>query len=70
MAVQEVYYKVGYLEQTYPADQANFLITQLKPEEIPAGLPKVCEAEPCKKIGGKCDLLKDVTWPPEAVCGE
>lgn len=66
MAVKELYYSAGTIEETYPADQANFQMTQLTTEQIPKDMPVVCEPDPCKKVGGNCDLLDE--WPPPAVC--
>lgn len=69
MSVSAVYYKVGDIEQVYPADQANFQIRQLTDDEVPAGMPRVCDKAPCEAVGGKCDLPPGVDWPDVRFCG-
>lgn len=68
MAVAGVYMEVNGQGTTYDAEQANFQIFELHEEEIPEGLPTVCEDDPCTHMGGKCDLLADVDWPPAFLC--
>jgi hypothetical protein len=67
MAVREVYYKVGDIEEFYPSDQANFQMTQLLTTEVPPTMGRVCDATPCTVVGGKCDLPAG-TWPIPAFC--
>jgi hypothetical protein len=67
MAVREVYYKVGDIEEFYPSDQANFQMTQLRTAEVPPTMGRVCDATPCTVVGGKCDLPAG-TWPIPAFC--
>ncbi len=68
MVIEELYLATGASETTYPSDQANFQMTQLTTEQIPADMPVVCEPDPCTKVGGNCDLLDE--WPPTDVCEE
>lgn len=68
MAVRELYYKVGDIEQFYPSDQANFQVFQLIASEVPADLPRVCVANPCAALAGACGLPAGVAWPPVEFC--
>ena len=69
MAVRQVILRVGEAETIYDdVDPANFQIYQLHPDEVPEGTPSTCDADPCTAVGGKCDLLPGVTWPPDEVC--
>ena len=70
MAVSGVYMRVTSSgnETQFDPTQANFQVFELRPEELPEGLPKACDDDPCININGKCDLLTDVDWPPVAVC--
>ena len=70
MAVGGVYMEVNGQGTTYEAEQANFQIFELLEDEIPEDIPTVCEDDLCSHMGGKCDLLPDVDWPPEFLCGE
>jgi hypothetical protein len=66
IAVKEIYYEVGGQGTTYPADQANFEVFQLLDEEVPEGIPIVCEEDPCWATNGNCYLPE--IWPPPEVC--
>ena len=71
MRVRQVILRVGDSETIYDEpDPANFRIFQLRPEEIPDGMSATCDADPCTAVGGKCDLLTDVSWPPAQVCSD
>jgi len=70
MAVAGIYMEVAGQGTTYDAEQANFQIFELHEAEIPEGIPTVCEDDPCSHVGGKCDLLLDIDWPPESVCAD
>lgn len=70
MAVAGVYMEVNGQGTTYDAEQANFQIFELHEDEIPEGLPTVCEEDICSHMGGKCDLLPDVDWPPAFLCAD
>lgn len=66
MAVGELYMNVGGQETVYPANKANFQLSQIPPSLIPEGMPRACDADPCAVVGGSCDLLKP--WPAPEVC--
>jgi len=70
MAVSGVYLLVTSTgkETQFDPTQANFQIFSLFEDEIPDGVPTVCEDDPCVNVSGKCDLLTDMDWPPESVC--
>ncbi|MFH1530533.1 MAG: hypothetical protein ABIK09_07350 [Pseudomonadota bacterium] len=71
MAVAGIFLQVtGQEGTTYEAEQANFQIFELLEDEIPDDIPTVCEDDPCIHMGGKCDLLPDIDWPPESVCSD
>ena len=66
-----IYVKSFYMEANgqrtdYPADQANFNMTELLPKQVPDTMTYVCDDNPCVAVGGRCDLLDP--WPPEHVC--
>lgn len=67
MAVNEIYMLAGDKETTYPQEQANFQIMELLPDQIPEGLPRTCDEDPCAELTGKCDVPLD-EWPPAGVC--
>lgn len=66
--VESFYMEANGQRTDYPADQANFNMTELKPAQVPDTMTYVCDDDPCVAVGGRCDLLD--TWPPESVCGE
>ena len=66
MFVQELYMKVADGETFYPPAQANCQLLQLREEEIPEGMARVCDPDPCSTVGGSCDIYDP--WPPEEVC--
>jgi hypothetical protein len=68
LAVKEVYYEVGGNETIYPSDQANFEVFELLPAQVPEGMARVCDDDPCAVVGGRCDLLPE--WPPATVCAD
>lgn len=74
LAVRDAFMRAGNGTEThYGQQQANFQVIQLRPEEIPEGMHGVCEDNPCatcEELGGRCDLLPDVTYPPANVCDE
>jgi hypothetical protein len=67
MNVAEIYYEVGGNETTYPAEQANFQVFELVPDDVPEDNPVLCDTDPCAAVGGQCDLIQD-PWPPKDVC--
>jgi len=72
MSIDNLYYSTGSMEKTYTeADglkPATFQIVQLKPEQVPAGMPRVCDANACVEGLQTCNLAESFTWPPAAMC--
>jgi len=66
MFVQELYMKVADGETFYPPAQANCQLLQLREEEIPENMARVCDDDPCVTVGGSCDIYDP--WPPVEVC--
>jgi hypothetical protein len=69
MAVTTLMIQIGAgAPQDYPAQQNNFALLQLRSDEVPAGLPRVCDANPCADlVGPQCDVPSE-GWPPADVC--
>lgn len=74
MSIEELYYKTPSLEKVYTEadglEPASFQIFQLKPEQVPDGMPRVCDASPCPAGMQQCNLVEDEPWPPAAMCAE
>jgi hypothetical protein len=70
MAVREVYYQVGDIEQVYPEDQANFRVFQVRDSDIPQGMPRVCDDDPCAGLAGMCGIPEGASWPVPQFCPE
>ena len=72
MTVAELYFNSGSQERTYTeADgllPANFQLGQILESEVPEGMPRVCDADPCLPGIQTCNLVSDFTWPPAAMC--
>lgn len=68
LAVAELFVNPGDDPQTYPAQQDDVQLVQLRPDEVPADLPRTCAAAPCAALmGQQCDVPAE-GWPPAAVC--
>ena len=69
LAVSELFIDTGNGNpQTYPAQQDNFQLNQMTADQIPDGMPLVCDAAPCAELEGpQCEVPTD-GWPPAAVC--
>lgn len=68
LAVGEVVIDTGGEPQTYPAQQDNFQMLQLRPEQAPDNQPQVCEDTPCADLQGEQCTVPTEGWPPSAVC--
>ncbi len=66
MATSELYMNVAGQETVYPANKANFQLAQIPAAWVPEGMPRACEEDPCRVVGGSCDLVKP--WPDPQVC--
>lgn len=72
MSIESLYYKTPSLEKVYTEadglEPAAFQIFQLKPEQVPDGLPRVCDADPCPEGIQQCNLVDGIAWPPASMC--
>jgi len=74
MSIESLYYKTPSLEKVYTEadglEPAAFQIFELKPEQVPEGMPRVCDAAPCPAGIQQCNLVEGVAWPPANLCAE
>lgn len=69
LASSEIVVKFGTMDpEIYPAEQANFSMTELEPQHVPEDMPTVCTEAPCESVGGYCDLSASDPWPPASLC--
>ena len=68
MAVTGVVLTVGNKETVYPENFSNISLRELTEEQVPEGIPEICEADICDRVEGGCDLPPDTSWPPPQYC--
>jgi hypothetical protein len=74
LAMESMYYSSGSQEGTYTAEDglepSDFEIVELKTDDVPPGLPRVCDDQPCVTGIQSCTLNPSVTWPPAEMCDD
>ncbi len=68
LAVDDVSIAVGQRETLYGPQRDNFFMFELPPAQVPEGMKRVCDPDPCDGVLGGCTLIDDVVWPPAEVC--